>query len=158
MATQHVGHESLRTIHIDFTFTGASGFGANGVALSIDKNPLPFVNTDEFIFDAFYRVTTTLTSGDAAGTYLEAGIKVDDADCILTSTTGVVNTLNSGAAGTKPAIAFTQATVDGRLIELVPGGTNDITGGTIEIVLVIARCQELREDTPERAFTSGNLG
>lgn len=134
-----MGYEPLKTIKIDFTFTGESGFGANGVPLSIAEDVAPCLNQEEFVYEVFYRITTPLTSGDAAGTYLKAGLNVDDDDCILNSTTGIIDTLNAGATGTKPVHAYTKSTINTRIIELIPEGTNDITGGTIELILIIAR-------------------
>jgi hypothetical protein len=140
MATFHTNHENLRFVRIDMTFTGAGSSGATG-NFAIDKNPVPFIDSGEFIYEVFYRVTTTLVSAGAAT--LELGITTDDPDCALDTTTGLMSTLNSNAAGLKSApVAYTKSTVDGReLIATV--GTADITAGELEIILAIARVDEL---------------
>lgn len=132
--------ENTRLIKIIKSFDGSTENGANG---NIDLGSGYYtLDSDEFIYEVFYKVPVTLTSGDTAGTYIKMGIKIDDEDAILTSSTGIVDTLNAGAAGTKPTHAYSIATVDGREIYAEVVGTNDITGGTIWIYLTIARGNE----------------
>lgn len=138
MATA-VSYEPFRLLNIPFTFTGAVGFGANGSDLTLGL--APYLDEGEYVYEVFYRITTPLTSGDTAGTYLQLGIGVDDNDCIFNSTTGIVDTLNATTTGVKIEPAYTKSTIDGRLVSGTAGGTNDITGGTIEILLTIARAQ-----------------
>jgi hypothetical protein len=145
MALQTYFYQPFKTIKISFTFTGASGAGANNFPLSIDSNPTPFLLEDEFVYEVFYRVTNPLTSGDLAGTYLRVGIDVDDVDAILNSTTGILNTLNTNADGFKLNPAYTKAT-EQRNIVMRPLGTDDITGGEIEIILTIAKCNPVQLD------------
>lgn len=144
--------ENLRTIKISNTFDGTATNGANGGI--IDLGVAPELDENEFIFDFLYKVDTTLTSGDTAGTYLTAGITVDDTDALLTSSTGIVDTLNSGAAGTKPTIAYSIATTNGRDIVLQVGGTNDITGGTLSLFIVVARMDETLTVTSSDLITA----
>ena len=155
MAVYNTGHEKFRTTKIVFTFTGAAGAGANG-NFSIDKNPIPYLNQGEFIYEVFYRVTTTLTSGDTAGTYLQLGLTVDDVDCIFDATTGIVDTLNTNALGIKTApVAYTKSLIDGREIVADIGGTNDITGGVLEVIITIARADEIPDSgVIEQEFNS----
>lgn len=136
--------ENIRLIKITNTFDGTAGNGANGDFITLADEPT--LDTGEFIYEVFYRVTTTLTSGDTAGTYLTSGINVDDNDAILNSTTGIIDTLNAGAAGTKPTHVYSKSTIDRRDIVLKTEGTNDITGGTIEIILLVARGNTLEVD------------
>lgn len=143
MATINIGYEPHRTISFSFTFDGSSGFGLNATASVINRNPIPFLDEGEFVSEVFYRVTTPLTSGDTAGTYFKIGLNVDDDDCVLNSTTGIIDTLNATALGTKPTHAYTKATADGRELIMSTEGTNDITGGTIEIVLTITRANPI---------------
>lgn len=143
MASLNIGYEPHRTISFPFTFTGDAGFGLNSTASVIDRNPIPFLDEGEYVSEVFYRVTTPLTSGDAAGTYFKIGLNVDDDDCVLNSTTGIINTLNAGATGDKPVHAYTKSIADGRELIMSTEGTNDITGGTIEIVLTITRAEPI---------------
>lgn len=146
MAIQYTGHEPFRYVKLNFTFNGNANSGANG-DLTINKNPIPTLNEGEFIYQVFYRVTTTLTSGDSDATYLQLGINVDESDAILGATTGIVDTLNTGSTGTIPVHKYTKATVDNRTITGSVGGTDDITAGSIEIILTIARCNEIFDGT-----------
>jgi hypothetical protein len=148
MAVFNTGYEPFRTISIEMSFNGTGGAGATGNFI-IDRNPIPFLDIGEFVYEVFYRVTTTLVSAGAAT--LELGITTDDPDCILTTTTGLMSTLNTNGAGFKlnPG-AYTKSTVDGReLIATV--GTADITAGVLEVVLVIARAEPI---TPPPTITS----
>ena len=132
-----INYEDFRRINIPFTFDGTANKGANGSSLTFGL--APYLDEDEFVYEVFYRITSALTSGDTAGTYLEMGITVDDVDCIFNSTTGIIDTLNGTTTGVKLEPAYTKSTVDGRLIIGTVGGTNDITGGTMEIILTVAR-------------------
>jgi hypothetical protein len=137
-----IGYENIRALKFSKTFDGTSGNGANG-SVTIDTL---CINKDEFIYDVFYKVKTALTSGDSANTYLQVGIAVDDPDCVFNSTTGVVDTLNSGASGTKLDPDYTTSSIDKRLIVAEVGGTNDITAGVIEVYLVVMRVNAI-DDT-----------
>jgi hypothetical protein len=132
-------YESFRQIKIEHTFTGAINDGANGSVITLSD--IPTLDIGEFIYEVFYREgASTLTSGDTAGTYLQVGIAIDDADAALNATDGVLDTITANTNGLKLNPAYTKCTVDGRAIELTPLGTDDITGGDIEIILTIARC------------------
>jgi hypothetical protein len=130
---------------IILTFDGTAGKGANSQGITIDSDYK--LENGEYICGVFYRVTTPLVSGDGAGTYIELGIPVDDASAILNSTTGIVDTLNAGAIGTKISHSYTKATTTRDITGDVKG-TSDITAGEIEIVVSIAKTRLGRVPKP----------
>ena len=139
-------YENSRTAKIKFTFTGEIGKGANDSLCVLDN--IPIINKGEFIYDAFCRVTTPLTSQSTSDTYLQCGIAVDSEDSAINSVSGIVDTLNASPLGLKFVPNFIKSSIDGRNIELVPKGTSDITSGAIEIILII-----MRADIDEEACT-----
>ena len=138
-----LNYENNRTSKHTITFTGASGYGLTGVPFSWDDAPQ--AKSDEYIYEVFYRVTTPIVSSVTASDYILAGIEVDDIDCIFNSTTGIIDTLNSNAAGFKLNPDYTKATATRSLPFFAEG--SHITAGTIEITLVYAR-NNGANDTP----------
>jgi hypothetical protein len=145
MALQIIGYENFRTVKLNYVFTGASNFGADNTLFSLDMNPQPALQTDEFVYEVFYRVLDPLVSSNTATSYLRIGLDVDDTDAILNSTTGILDTLNTNQLGFRLNPAYTKAT-DERLIICRTLGGNDITVGELEIILTIARCNEVELD------------
>jgi hypothetical protein len=137
--------ENFRIIKDSQTFTGAAFKGLNGSVITF-TSIANGVKADEYIYEVFYRVTTPLTvgtgtgdtSGNPATTYLQVGIEDDAPAVILTPTTGIVDTLNTNNAGFKPQNLYTKAVINRAIVGAV-GGTDSITGGTIELTLVIGR-------------------
>ena len=130
-------YENHRYAKIVHTFTGAANDGANGTVTTLDN--IPTLDIGEYIYDVFYRVTTPFTS--SASFYLKVGIATDAPLAILNATTGIFDTMNTNATGLKPVVgttSFNKCTVDGRNIEVIPVG-GDLTAGTVEITLTIAR-------------------
>jgi len=130
-------YENNRYIKVEFTFTGAIGSGAQD-STTILAN-IPTINEDEYISEVFYRVTSAFNS--SATIYLQAGISTDKIDAALDSTTGVLDTMNTNGftgGGYKPPNYYNKSTIDGRTLLLVPK-LGDITAGTIELTLTIAR-------------------
>lgn len=145
MALQIVGYENFRTVKLNYVFTGGAGAGADNTLFSLDMNPQPALTVDEFVYEVFYRVLDPLVSSNTAVSYLRIGIDVDDNDAILTSTTGILDTLNTNQLGFKLNPAYTKAT-DERLVICRTLGGVDITAGELEIILTIARCNEIELD------------
>jgi hypothetical protein len=145
MALQILGYENFRTVKINYVFTGAANFGADNTLFSLDMNPQPALAVDEFVYEVFYRVLDPLVSSNTAVSFLRIGIDVDDNDAILNATTGILDTLNTNQLGLKLNPAYTKAT-DERLIICRTLGGADITAGELEIILTIARCNEIEVD------------
>jgi hypothetical protein len=131
--------ENKRLIKITKTFDGTIGNGAEDSTTDFKGFDITAsLNEGEFIYEVFYRVTTPFNS--SATIYLQAGIKTDEEDAALDSTTGILDTLNANASGFKLNPKYTKSIIDGREILLVPKA-GDITAGTVEIILTIVRAE-----------------
>jgi hypothetical protein len=130
-------YENFRVLKIEKTFDGTIGNGAEDSTTAIDVDGVyPFLDEGEYIYDVFYRITTPFNS--SATIYLQFGIIGDEPTAIFNGTTGILDTLNSVATGVKLSPLYTKSAIDGRALLMVPK-LGDITAGTIEITLTIAR-------------------